>query len=80
MTPRREGMLWYDGDPRKTALDKLAAALVHYAKSYGRATWAEVHPEALSEEVARDAGANLGIQIRRSIMTLPNHFWIGGER
>lgn len=56
-----EGLLWFDDDPRRPLVEKIAHAVERYAERTGwRATVCEAHPaqvEAYRAEVARAANA-----------------------
>lgn len=67
------GMLWFDNDPRSDLIAKVIRAAEYYQRKYGKKPdVCFVHPSAVQESQRME-----GIEIRRSQMVLPNHFWIG---
>ncbi len=67
------GMLWFDNDPRSDLMAKVIRAAEYYQRKYGKKPdVCFVHPSAVQESQRME-----GIEIRRSQMVLPNHFWIG---
>jgi hypothetical protein len=68
----REGLLWYDGDKRRSPQDKLDLAAARYAERFGRpADICHVHPAALFQHPVLRVVADPAV--------LPNHFWIGED-
>lgn len=66
-------MLWFDNDPRSDLIAKVIRAAEYYQRKYGKKPdVCFVHPSAVQESQRME-----GIEIRRSQMVLPNHFWIG---
>lgn len=67
------GMLWFDNDSRSDLHTKVVRAADYYQRKYGKKPdVCFVHPSTVQESQPMD-----GIEIRRSQMVLPNHFWIG---
>ena len=76
------GMLWYDGDPKRTLDAKIASAVEYYKTKYGAApTVCFVHPSMLAAEADAEASprtdAKAGVQLRPARVVMVNHFWLG---
>lgn len=71
----REGLLWFDDDPRRSIDDKIALAAARYQKKFGAAPDMCYVNSALIEREAL-VGA---VQVRSLATIRPNHFWIGRE-
>jgi hypothetical protein len=81
----KTGLLWYDGDPKRSLEDKIERAAGCYHEKYGR--WPNtcyVNPQAVSGESGEGSGTacqpeNCKSAIR--ILSAPNillhHFWLG---
>ena len=68
----REGLLWYDGDKRRSPQDKLDLAAARYAERFGRpADTCHVNPAELFEHPRLRVVADPAV--------LPNHFWVGED-
>jgi hypothetical protein len=68
----REGLLWYDGDKRRSPQDKLDLAATRYAERFGRRPdTCHVHPAELFEHPL--------LRVVPDPAVLPNHFWIGED-
>ena len=66
----REGLLWYDGDKRRSPQDKLDLAAARYAERFGRQPdTCHVHPAELFEHPA--------LRVLADPAVLRGHFWIG---
>ena len=69
----REGLLWYDNDPKKALTIKVAEAAQAYQRKFGqRPDTCYVAPETI-------AGDTHGMSLRLVPSTLvrPHHFWVG---
>jgi hypothetical protein len=67
-----EGLLWYDGDKRRTVREKLEQASARYAERFGREpNRCHVHPAAVFEHPT--------VRVVGDQTILPNHFWIGED-
>lgn len=68
------GMLWFDGDNRRTLEEKVTRAVTHYQEKYGQApTLCFVNPATLNggpDQVA-------GVHLRKLRSVMPDHFWLG---
>jgi hypothetical protein len=72
------GMLWYDDDPKRTLVDKVRRAALHYERKYGvPAQICYVHPSALAKG-ERNGGAG-GVRVETLDTVLINHLWVGRE-
>lgn len=79
------GLLWYDGDPKRSLEDKIGQAARHYREKYGR--WPNtcyVHPKAVDGQAGEEL--RLACQPRSPramirVLSAPNillhHFWLG---
>jgi hypothetical protein len=68
----RFGLLWYDGDKRRSAQDKLDQAAARYAERFGRQPdTCQVNPAELFEHPT--------IRVVPSQAVLPGHFWVGED-
>ena len=68
------GMLWYDGDTKRTLEAKVASAVAYYQTKYGATpTLCFVHPSMLAPE----QNASAGVQLRPARVVMINHFWLG---
>lgn len=66
------GLLWFDGDKRRSPVDKLDQAAARYTERFGRsATLCHVHPD--------DVFAHPSIRVLPSGAILRGHFWVGRE-
>jgi hypothetical protein len=82
------GLLWYDGDPKRSLEHKVEAAAGRYREKYGR--WPDtcfVHPQSMKER----AGGELWVAYsarnqpaRIQVVSAPNillyHFWVGERK
>jgi len=72
-----EGLLWYDGDPKRSLNDKVAQAADRYAHKYGRVPdLCYVNPAMLPDGKPVECG---GIRVQPMSNVLKHHFWIGVE-
>jgi len=79
------GLLWYDGDPKRSLEDKIEQAAERYREKYGR--WPNtcyVHPQAAGNHTVDEL--HLACQSRNPTTTirvisarniLLHHFWLG---
>jgi hypothetical protein len=79
------GLLWYDGDPKRSLEDKIGQAAERYREKYGR--WPNtcyVHPQAAGNHAGDEL--DLAYQARNPrttirVISAPNillhHFWVG---
>ena len=68
----KQGMLWFDNDPKRSFADRLARAAAHYRRKYGHeANLVLVHPTASSPDSVN------GISVRQSKAVMPNYLWLG---
>jgi hypothetical protein len=71
----REGLLWFDDDPKRSLTEKVVGAATRYRDKFGRVpNCCCVHPSMVDGEqhVGRVKIAPLGSVLR-------HHFWIGEE-
>jgi hypothetical protein len=68
----REGLLWYDADPKRAPQAKLDDARRRYVERYGlEANCCHVAPD--------EVFAHPEVQIVANPAVLPHHFWIGRD-
>ena len=74
----KEGLLWYDDDPKRDFAEKVAQAARRYRKRFGVSpTVCYVHPSAMSGD---STGQEVGkLHIAPLSTVLLHHFWIGVE-
>lgn len=73
----REGLLWFDDDPRRPFEQKVEEAVERYVEKFGETPNAcFVNPRSLPEDVHSHAG----VIIRALPTVLPNHFLVGISR
>jgi hypothetical protein len=82
------GLLWYDGDPKRSLQDKVERAADRYLEKYGR--WPNtcyVNPEAVGQRTDKELRlASLASRqpARIRVLSAPNillhHFWLGESR
>lgn len=73
----KQGLLWYDNDPRKSLDEKIAQAARRYREKFGAApNICYVNPACLNgKRVARGTVRVVGART-----VLPNHFWLEVEK
>lgn len=72
----REGMLWFDDDPKRNLAQKVGRAAKHYRRKFGRApNVCYVHPSLLN------GGAQKvdGVRVAALPSVLRHHFWVGED-
>jgi hypothetical protein len=90
----REGLLWFDDDPRRRLKEKILQAAARYQRKFGAAPDV-CYVSAQTFEQAGDflpshqsngglpshvvSGGRSGIRVRPSTVVRPHHFWIGRE-
>ncbi len=73
----REGLLWFDDDPRRPFEQKVEEAVERYVQKFGETpNTCCVNPGSLPENVRVHAG----VVIRALPTVLPNHFLVGVSR
>ncbi len=80
----RIGLLWFDGDPRRSFDAKIEQAVARYRVKFGQEpNVCYVHPSCLPADLAAAAApagaaaALRAIQVRTARDILPNHFMLG---
>lgn len=72
----REGLLWFDNDPKRKLADKINQAATRYQVKFGRRPtlcYLNIQEfDGQTEEVG-------GVQLRSASNVRPHHFWIGVE-
>jgi hypothetical protein len=71
----REGLLWFDNDPKRDLTQKVGRAAAHYQRKHGqKPNVCYVHPSMVqgSEEVD-------GVHVAGLPTVLKHHLWIGEE-
>ncbi len=69
----KQGLMWYDGDPKKTLGAKMIEAAKRYKEKYGaEPTVCYVNPAQID-----DKAGNVGkIRVVSASQVLPNHLWL----
>ncbi len=71
----KSGLLWYDGDPKKSLWDKIDEASKRYYDKFGvRPNLCYVNPKSLPEG---RAGTRDSLRVTTAPTILPNHIWLG---
>ena len=74
----RQGLLWYDDDPKRDLAGKVGRAAQRYRRKYGMApNVCYVHPSVMGE-----GGETLdvdGVRVDALMNVLRNHYWLGQE-
>ena len=71
----KEGLLWFDNDPRRTLTDKVRLAVARYTRKHGiKPSRCFVH----KDTPGIPASFN-GVEIRAGESVLRNHFWLGDD-
>jgi hypothetical protein len=74
----REGLLWYDGDPKRDLADKVRRAARRYELKYGMApNVCYVHASTIGESA--ESGNVAGLQVAVGQSVLRDHYWLGNE-
>lgn len=69
----KEGLLWFDDDPKRPLEDKVTRAARRYREKFGVAPdTCYVHPSAVNGKATVD-----GVSIVSAPSVLRHHFWIG---
>jgi hypothetical protein len=72
----REGMLWFDNDPRRDLAQKVGRAAAHYRNKFGRRpNTCYVHPS----ELSKGARKIDGVHVAALPSVLRHHFWVGED-
>jgi hypothetical protein len=75
----REGLLWYDDDPKRELADKVLGAARRYQQKYGMApNVCYVHRSVIGD--AGESGEVEGVQVAVGPLVLRNHYWLGNEQ
>jgi hypothetical protein len=70
-------MLWFDDDPRRGILERIARAASYYAEKYGQApTLCLLHPITAGEGLPERHDS---LVLRTNPGVLRGHFWLGME-
>ena len=78
MMMMREGLLWYDNDPKCDLEDKVLRAARRYRQKYGISpNVCYVHPSVIADASRPDRVEGVQVAVLRSV--LPNHYWLGNE-
>jgi hypothetical protein len=75
----KEGLLWYDDDPRRDLAEKIGLAARRYRQKFGEPPDAcYVHPSLLKGNGGvKHVG---GVRVTPLSSVLRHHFWLGRER
>ncbi len=69
----KQGLVWYDGDPKKTLDAKMAEAAKRYKEKYGSdPTVCYINPAHLADQ--RSTAGKM--RIVSASQVLPNHLWL----
>ena len=72
----QEGLLWFDDDPKRSVLDKIARAVQRYQQKYGHSPdVCYANPADLKDGDAKASG----VRVLPAKTVLPHHFWIAVE-
>jgi len=70
----REGLLWFDDDPRRAMAEKVQQAAARYRQKFGTMPdVCYVNDKAIDRTEVRVGD----LRVRPASTVLPNHFWIG---
>lgn len=71
------GLLWYDGDPKKTLDAKLAEASVRYREKFGtEPTVCYLNPAQLGPQSGPAPAPRGKLKLVSAATILPNHLWL----
>lgn len=83
----KEGLLWFDDDPRRQIDEKVQQAAARYRQKFGSAPdVCYVNAQTLAPALSTGASADVadrhelrvaGLRILPNSTVRPNHFWIG---
>ena len=69
------GMLWYDGDKKRSLEEKVRRAADYYREKYGQApNLCLINPKSVTNGASRRMGS---VELRTAPNVLPHHFWVG---
>jgi hypothetical protein len=72
----KEGLLWYDDDPKRDLAEKVLRAANRYQQKFGIVPEVcYVHPSTVTGEQKKVDG----LEIAPLPSVLPHHFWLGRE-
>ncbi len=72
----KQGLVWYDNDPKKSLDQKVTEAAVRYKEKFGvEPNVCYVHPSHLESNRATIAK----LRVIRAGQVLPNHLWLEAE-
>jgi hypothetical protein len=75
MSKMQVGMMWFDGDHKRSLEERIERAAGYYQTKYGaRPDLCYVHPEMDEQGEIKQA---CGVTVRTSPEVLPEHFWLG---
>jgi hypothetical protein len=72
----KEGLLWFDNNPRRELADKVGQAATRYQFKFGRKPTVCYVNEA---DLNGQNGDVKGIRVQPGVNVLRHHFWIGVE-
>ena len=80
----KQGMLWFDDDPKRALSDKVERAANRFNEKYGMVpTLAYANPATMPEServvhiVIIKTGNASDVQMKQANSIMPNHFWLG---
>jgi len=72
------GLLWFDNNPKRELVEKVARAADHYRNKYGHMpNVCFVHPDMLKGNGRRKVLQAGEVEVRAGRAILPDHFWLG---
>jgi hypothetical protein len=73
----REGLLWFDNDPKRDLAAKVGRAVKHYRHKFGRVpNMCYVHPSMVNDGPVEVES----VRVTGLPSVLRHHFWIGEEQ
>ncbi len=72
----KQGLVWYDNDPKKSLDDKVMEAASRYKEKFGvEPNVCYIHPSHLDDKRATIAK----MRVVQAAQVLPNHLWLEAE-
>lgn len=71
----KQGLLWFDNDPKGSLEEKIARAAERYSQKFGhRPDTCYVNPQLVSSQ---EIVTSNGVRVMAAKHVLPHHFWLG---
>jgi hypothetical protein len=75
----KQGLLWFDNDPRRSVEEKITQAVERYAQKFGRQpNTCYVNPQMVAASEEPRVLRKVRVVTAQNI--LPHHFWLGVAR